>query len=72
MCEVVSHFFTPPVCFRAYQYFEQAARYNHSEAQAHLAFGYFLGDYLPQNISKAREMFEDLSQRGSPKGQLVR
>ncbi|XP_064600259.1 protein sel-1 homolog 1-like isoform X2 [Liolophura sinensis] len=54
----------------AYQYFEQAAMYNHSEAQAHLAFGYFLGDYLPQNISRAREMFEDLSQRGSPKGQL--
>ena len=29
------------------------------------------GDYLPQNISGAKEIFEQLALMGSPRGQMV-
>ncbi|ESP02809.1 hypothetical protein LOTGIDRAFT_110816, partial [Lottia gigantea] len=34
------------------------------------AFAHLFGDFLPYNVTKAIELFEDLSKRGSPKGQL--
>ena len=29
------------------------------------------GDYMPQNISRAREIYEQLVLMGSPRGQMV-
>lgn len=36
-----------------------------------VAFALLLGDTLPQNVSAAREIFEELATNGSPKGQMV-
>jgi TPR repeat protein len=44
---------------------------NHTKALEYIAFAYLFGDYLPQDIEKAKEIFIDLSNRGSPRGQLV-
>ncbi|XP_041352762.1 protein sel-1 homolog 2-like isoform X2 [Gigantopelta aegis] len=55
---------------QAYLYFQQAADLNHTRALEYVSFGYLFGDYLPQNITKAKEIFEDLSLRGHPRGQL--
>lgn len=48
-----------------------AADLNHTKALEHIAFAYLFGDYMPQSIEKAKELFVDLSNRGSPRGQLV-
>lgn len=53
------------------EYFQMAAKLNHTQALEHVAFAYILGDYLPQDTEKAKVMFQDLAARGSPKGQLV-
>ncbi|XP_055957164.1 protein sel-1 homolog 1 isoform X3 [Patella vulgata] len=55
---------------QAYLYFLQAANLNHSEALNYVAFAHLFGDYLPNNVTRANEIFEDLAGRGSPKGQL--
>lgn len=53
------------------EYFQMAAKLNHTQALEHVAFAYILGDFLPQDTEKAKLMFQDLAARGSPKGQLV-
>ncbi|XP_048259592.1 protein sel-1 homolog 1-like isoform X1 [Haliotis rufescens] len=55
---------------RAYIHFLKAAQKNHTKSLEQVAFGHLFGDYLPHNLSRAKEIFEDLSQRGSPTGQL--
>ncbi|XP_061172653.1 protein sel-1 homolog 1-like isoform X4 [Saccostrea echinata] len=55
---------------QAMEYFQLAAKLNHTQALEHVAFAYVLGDYLPHNIEKAKVIFQDLAARGSPKGQL--
>ncbi|XP_052698838.1 protein sel-1 homolog 1-like isoform X3 [Crassostrea angulata] len=55
---------------QAMEYFQMAAKLNHTQALEHVAFAYILGDYLPQDTEKAKLMFQDLAARGSPKGQL--
>ncbi|XP_052105455.1 protein sel-1 homolog 1-like isoform X2 [Mytilus californianus] len=55
---------------QAHQFFKMAADLNHTKALEHIAFAYLFGDYMPQNIEKAKELFVDLSNRGSPRGQL--
>ncbi|XP_062586803.1 protein sel-1 homolog 1-like isoform X2 [Saccostrea cucullata] len=55
---------------QAMEYFQLAAKLNHTQALEHVAFAYVLGDYLPHNIEKAKAIFQDLAARGSPKGQL--
>ena len=56
---------------RAMEYFQMAAKLNHTQALEHVAFGYIFGDYLTQDTEKAKLLFQDLAARGSPKGQLV-
>ena len=56
---------------RAMEYFQMAAKLNHTQALEHVAFGYIFGDYLSQDTEKAKLLFQDLAARGSPKGQLV-
>lgn len=53
------------------EYFQLAAKLNHTQAMEHVALTCVLGDYLPQDTGKAKVMFQDLAARGSPKGQLV-
>ncbi|XP_067680164.1 protein sel-1 homolog 1-like isoform X2 [Haliotis asinina] len=55
---------------RAYIHFLKAAEKNHTKSLEQVAFGHLFGDYLPHNLSRAKEIFEDLSKRGSPTGQL--
>lgn len=48
-----------------------AAEQGHQKALEYVGFGYLLGDYLEQDPEKALEIFQGLSNKGSPKGQLV-
>lgn len=57
--------------YRAYQSLLAAAELNHMEARELVAFSYFFGDFLTQNLTKAQQMFEQLSDEGNPRGQLV-
>ncbi|KAL8572082.1 hypothetical protein ACOMHN_026707 [Nucella lapillus] len=51
-------------------YFEQAAQLNHFKAKEYVAMAHLFGDHLPQNVSRARELFIELAALGSPKAQL--
>lgn len=44
---------------------------NHTKALERVSYALLFGDYLPQNIQAAKEMFEKLTEEGSPKGQTV-
>ena len=48
-----------------------AADMNHTKAMEYVAEAYLFGTYLPQNITKARILSENLAERGSPRGQMV-
>jgi len=56
---------------RAYEYLLKAAELDHVPSMEKVAFAYLYGNYLHQNVSAAKEMFEKLAMRGSPSGQLV-
>lgn len=56
---------------RAYQYFLRAADMNHTKAMERVSYTLLFGDYLKQNIQSAKELFEKLTEEGSPKGQTV-
>lgn len=55
---------------KAYQLLTAAAQLNNVQATERVAFAHFIGDYLPQNFSRARELFEALAEKGNPRGQL--
>ena len=57
---------------RAYLNFLEASKLNHQQAKEYVAFGYLFGDYLPQNVTKAAQLFEELASRGSPRAQMVK
>lgn len=44
---------------------------NHTRALERVSYALLFGDYLTQNIQAAKEMFEKLTEEGSPKGQTV-
>lgn len=44
---------------------------NHTKALERVSCALLFGDYLTQNIQAAKEMFEKLTEEGSPKGQTV-
>lgn len=44
---------------------------NHTKALERVSYALLFGDYLTQNIQAAKEMFEKLTEEGSPKGQTV-
>lgn len=56
---------------RAYQYLLRAADMNHTKAMEKVSYALLFGDYLKQNIQAAKELFEKLTEEGSPKGQTV-
>ncbi len=48
-----------------------AAELNYARASEMVAMSYLFGYHLPQNITKAKEMFEALSMKGAARGQTV-
>ena len=59
------------VCFRAYEFFKLAAERGHHKAKEYLGFGMLLGDHMNLDPEAAMAIFQELSAKGSPKGQLV-
>ncbi|XP_034848812.1 protein sel-1 homolog 1 isoform X2 [Mirounga leonina] len=55
----------------AYRYLQKAAGMNHTKAVERVSYALLFGDYLTQNIQAAKEMFEKLTEEGSPKGQTA-
>lgn len=50
--------------------FVEAAKLNHKKAKEYVAFAHLFGDHLPHNVSRARELLEELAAEGSPKAQM--
>lgn len=44
---------------------------GHAKAMEKVAYAMLFGDYLPQSIPQAKEIFEKLALEGSPKAQTV-
>ena len=59
------------MCFRAYEFFKLAAERGHHKAKEYLGFGMLLGDHMNLDPEAAMAIFQELSAKGSPKGQLV-
>ncbi|XP_075359492.1 protein sel-1 homolog 1 isoform X2 [Mycteria americana] len=55
----------------AYQYLLKAADMNHTKAMEKVSYALLFGDYLKQNIQASKELFEKLTEEGSPKGQMA-
>lgn len=55
----------------AYEYFYRAHILGHEEAKAKFAFAILFGLKYSQNIPRAYEIFNELSQKGIPDAHLV-
>lgn len=44
---------------------------GHTKAAEKVAYAMLFGDYMSQNVSQAKELFEKLALEGSPKAQMV-
>lgn len=44
---------------------------NHTKAMEKVSYALLFGDYLKQNIQSSKELFEKLTEEGSPKGQMA-
>ncbi|KAM6131414.1 protein sel-1 homolog 1 isoform 3-T3 [Pterocles gutturalis] len=55
----------------AYRYLLKAADMNHTKAMEKVSYALLFGDYLKQNIQSSKELFEKLTEEGSPKGQMA-
>ena len=60
-----------PPC-RLYEKLQKVAEKGHHKAMEKVAYAMLFGDYLAQNVPRAKEMFEKLAKEGSPKAQTVR
>lgn len=54
-----------------YEKLLKVAEKGHQRAQEKVAYALLFGDYMSQNVTKAREMFEKLAVDGSPKAQMA-
>uniref|UniRef100_A0A8D3A5H6 Fibronectin type-II domain-containing protein n=1 Tax=Scophthalmus maximus TaxID=52904 RepID=A0A8D3A5H6_SCOMX len=54
-----------------YEKLLKVAEKGHQKAMEKVAYAMLFGDYMNQNITKAREMFEKLAVEGSPKAQML-
>ncbi|KAL4656376.1 hypothetical protein GN956_G6474 [Arapaima gigas] len=54
-----------------YEMLVKAANMGHSKAMEKVAYAMLFGDYLTQNVTQAKEMFEKLALDGSPKVQTA-
>ncbi|XP_074091689.1 protein sel-1 homolog 1 [Macrotis lagotis] len=55
----------------AYRYLQKAADMNHTKAMEKVSYAFLFGDYLKQDVLAAKELFEKLTEEGSPKGQTA-
>lgn len=58
--------------FRLYENLLKIADKGHQKAMEKVGYAMLFGDYLSQNVTMAREMFEKLAIEGSPKAQTVK
>lgn len=58
--------------FRLYEKLQKVAEKGHQKAMEKVAYAMLFGDYMTQNVTKAKEMFEKLAVEGSPKAQTVK
>lgn len=56
---------------RLYEKFLKIAEKGHQKAMEKVAYAMLFGDFMNQNVTKARGMFEKLAMEGSPKAQMV-
>lgn len=56
---------------RLYEKLLKVAEKGHQKALEKVGYGMLFGDYMNQNIHKAKEIFEKLAVEGSPKAQTV-
>uniref|UniRef100_A0A7N6AYN7 Fibronectin type-II domain-containing protein n=1 Tax=Anabas testudineus TaxID=64144 RepID=A0A7N6AYN7_ANATE len=54
-----------------YEKLLKVAQKGHQKAMEKVAYAMLFGDYMNQNVTKAREMFEKLAIEGSPKAQTA-
>ncbi|KAF4071168.1 hypothetical protein AMELA_G00281860 [Ameiurus melas] len=54
-----------------YEKLVKVAEMGHTKAMEKVGYAMLLGDYLPQNVQQAREIFEKLALEGSPKSQTA-
>lgn len=57
---------------RLYEKLQKVAEKGHQKAMEKVAYAMLFGDYMDQNITKAKEIFEKLAIEGSPKAQTVK
>lgn len=57
---------------RLYEKLIEVAEKGHQKAMEKVAYAMLFGDYINQNVTKAKEMFEKLAMEGSPKAQMVK
>lgn len=57
---------------RLYEQLIEVAEKGHQKAMEKVAYAMLFGDYINQNVTKAKEMFEKLAMEGSPKAQMVK
>lgn len=56
---------------RLYEKLLKVAETGHQKSLEKVGYGMLFGDYMNQNINKAKEIFEKLAVEGSPKAQTV-
>lgn len=61
-----------PTIFRLYEKLLKVSEKGHQKAMEKVAYAMLFGDYMNQNVTKAKEMFEKLAMEGSPKAQMVK
>ncbi|XP_061602588.1 protein sel-1 homolog 1 isoform X2 [Cololabis saira] len=54
-----------------YEKLMEVAEKGHQKATEKVAYAMLFGDYVNQNVTKAKEMFEKLAMEGSPKAQMA-
>ncbi|MCI4389760.1 hypothetical protein PGIGA_G00102160 [Pangasianodon gigas] len=54
-----------------YEKLVKVAEMGHTKAMEKVGYAMLFGDYLPQNVQQAREIFEKLALEGSPKSQTA-
>uniref|UniRef100_A0A4W4FJK9 Fibronectin type-II domain-containing protein n=1 Tax=Electrophorus electricus TaxID=8005 RepID=A0A4W4FJK9_ELEEL len=54
-----------------YEHLLKVAGMGHTKAMEKVAYAMLFGDYMPQNVPQAKELFEKLALEGSPKAQMA-
>lgn len=61
-----------PHSHRLYEKLLKVAEKGHQKAMEKVAYAMLFGDYMSQNVTKAKDMFDKLAIEGSPKAQTVK